>query len=174
MHPESCTATTCDNGTRAAHARGTPRAPSARPRASAEAPRRNLPPRLTRNCAHPPPGTPHVEPACMSASHHHRKASSGDNDTSEVKGSAGRGGTSQSTPCTVDEHSTASPPRGSIVVTSRLDSNTTTNGEGAQRTARLYQRQRQYTPASGNPPPTQKPYSSSTKSAHQMSTSPAA
>ena len=65
----------------------------------------------------------------------------------------GEGGTSQSTPCTVDEHSTASPPRGSIVVTSRLDSNTTTNGEGAQRTARLYQRQRQYTPASGNPPP---------------------
>ena len=29
LHPESCTATTCDNGTRAAHARGAPRAPSA-------------------------------------------------------------------------------------------------------------------------------------------------
>ena len=86
LHHESCTATTCDDGMRAAHARGTPRAPSARPRASAEAPRRNLPPRLTRNC------TPHVKPACMSASHHHRKASSGDNDTSEVEGSAGRGG----------------------------------------------------------------------------------
>uniref|UniRef100_A0A7S2FQT0 Uncharacterized protein n=1 Tax=Octactis speculum TaxID=3111310 RepID=A0A7S2FQT0_9STRA len=79
---------------RAAHARGTPQVPSARARASAEASRRNLPPRITRErlpprrhapaagASHgatgapstssrnqrPPPGTPHIELACMRTS----------------------------------------------------------------------------------------------------------